>query len=224
MPSSSAVTLLDPTGHPFTPPIEQVLTNLIPRLERASPVFRDDGVLTEILEEAGRKIVRREEQPDPIENLEAYAWVTVRTVATSWLRHGTGRLAQQTLGPTGSAQALATLPTPVGTADQIEQRILLRQVLARLTPEERLICVWKQQGWSSREIAARRGTSVDAVNMLFLRTKRKMRELLGVNHEAARPAAAVAVASTPSDSADAARVSFSSETASIKVEGVIAPG
>lgn len=53
-------------------------------------------------------------------------------------------------------------------------------VLARLSPEERLVCVWKKAGYSSLEIAQFQGRSVAAVDTLFSRAKQKLRRALGV--------------------------------------------
>jgi DNA-directed RNA polymerase specialized sigma24 family protein len=65
-----------------------------------------------------------------------------------------------------------------GTPEQIESDILVEQLLARLTPEERMVCVWKELGFSSREIAKEQGTSVERVNTFFHRVKRKIRDAL----------------------------------------------
>jgi RNA polymerase sigma factor (sigma-70 family) len=167
--------LLDETGRPLSPHLEDALTCLVPGLQSASPVFRDESVLTEVLEEAGRKIIHREQRSGSIENLHGYAWVTVRRLATSWLRRGPGRIAQETVGSEEGELALRAAPAPIGTPEQVEHAILLREILARLTPEERLVCLWKMAGWSSQQIAARRGTSAGVVNTLFWRAKQKVR-------------------------------------------------
>ena len=133
-----------------------VLERLLPRFQRQFPTFRDEVTLTEVFEEAGRRIVTREERSGPIEKLHGCAWVTLRSVATSWLRRGSSRLSQRTLGADESQAALSTVATGSGTPEQIERDILLREVLAQMTADERLVCLWKTAGFSSEEIAHHR--------------------------------------------------------------------
>ena len=63
-------------------------------------------------------------------------------------------------------------------AEQIEADILLEELLATLTAEERGLCMRKQSGFSSREIAKEQGTFVARVDTLFCRIKRKFRDAL----------------------------------------------
>src|SRR6266542_702349 len=84
--------LLDENGKPLGTRVEGVLERLLPRFQRQFPTFRDEVTLTEVFEEAGRRIVTREERSGPIEKLHGYAWVTLRSVATSWMRRGSSRL------------------------------------------------------------------------------------------------------------------------------------
>jgi DNA-directed RNA polymerase specialized sigma24 family protein len=172
--------ILDERGQPLNPRIESALAGLVPRLQRHFPTFRDDGALIEVLEEAGRRITHRETDGGPIERLHAYAWVTLRSIATSRLRSGAGRLAQRTLASADGELVLDSTPARFGTAEDVERGILLREVLEALTPEERLICIWKKAGFSSQEIAARRGGSAAAVDTLVSRIKHRVRTLMGL--------------------------------------------
>ena len=54
----------------------------------------------------------------------------------------------------------------------------LREVLGKLSKEERLVCIWKRAGFSSRDIAKINGQSVASVNRLFARARRKLRDAL----------------------------------------------
>lgn len=175
-----SVGLLDSNGQPLAARIEGVLTRLIPRLCRQFPALQDEVALTEVLEEAGRRIVRREKRGGPIEKLHGYAWVTVRSVATSRMRRGSTRLIQKTLESETSQVVLASARAVNGSAEEIERDILLREVLGKLSREERLVCVWKRAGFSSQEIAKHQKRSVAAVDTLFSRAKQKLRRLLGV--------------------------------------------
>jgi RNA polymerase sigma factor (sigma-70 family) len=180
-----ALGLVDSTGRPLPAHIEGVLTRLLPRLRRQFPMLQDDTSLVEVVEEAGRRLCAREGRGGPIEKLHGYAWVTLRSVATSHMRRGSIRLIQSTLEPEASREQIASVPAECGSATRIERDILLREALDTLTPEEKLVCIWKKAGFSSQEIAKFRGRSVVAVDTLFSRAKQKVRSALGI----ARPKA-----------------------------------
>ena len=81
----------------------------------------------------------------------------------------------------GSSEALfATLEASLGSVDQIEHDILLRELQARQTPQERSVFVWKAAGYSSEQIGTRLGMSAAAVDTLFPRAKDKVREAFGI--------------------------------------------
>lgn len=171
--------LLDSDGQPFHPRIERVLIQLLPRLRREFPSLQDEVGLAEIMEEAGRRI-RQRERRGPIERLHGYAWVTVRSIATSRMRLGSSKLHQKTLdSDAGNARLLAT-PTSRGTAADVEQAVLLRELLQTLSREERMICLWKKAGFSSQEIALNQRRTVVAIDTIFSRAKQKIRKALGL--------------------------------------------
>jgi RNA polymerase sigma factor (sigma-70 family) len=170
--------LLDERGNPLSTRIESVLRSLVPKFRKRFPALRDELELTEILEKAGTRIALREERSGPIEKLHAYAWVALRSVATSWLRRGRTRLAQKTIASAAGDVLLSAMPAQSGTPEQIEQRILLREAMERLSLDEWLVCNFKRMGFSSEEIARRRHSSTAAVNMLFSRAKQKLRRTL----------------------------------------------
>lgn len=174
--------LLDEEGHPLDARIERTLNGLVPRFRKHFPALQDEHDLTEVFEQAGRKIAHRERERGGIERLHGYAWVTLRSLATSWLRRGSSRLAQQTLQSDAGEAALATLPSEIGTPDQIEATIFLREVRPHLSRQERLVLGWKKAGFTSDEIARFRGTSIGAVDAIFSRAKHKIRALLRVQH------------------------------------------
>jgi DNA-directed RNA polymerase specialized sigma24 family protein len=172
--------LLDSDGQPFHPRIERVLIQLLPRLRREFPSLQDEVGIAEIMEEAGRRI-RHREQRGPIERLHGYAWVTIRSIATSRMRLGSTKLHQKTLdSDAGHARLLAT-PTSRGSAAEVEQAVLLRELLRTLSREERMICLWKKAGFSSQEIALHQRRTVMAIDTIFSRAKQKIRKALGVD-------------------------------------------
>jgi RNA polymerase sigma factor (sigma-70 family) len=178
--------LVDDAGHPLSPHIAETLVSLVPRFHREFPLIRDHSLLTNFLEEAGRRIVKRERRSGPIEHLHGYAWVTLRSVAKSWLRLGSSRVALNTLTSEESTTTLNAMAASNGGPEQIERSILRRQVLGLLSREERLVCLRRELGFSSRETAQLLGTSPGAVDTLLSRTKAKLRRLLGVQSRDAR--------------------------------------
>jgi DNA-directed RNA polymerase specialized sigma24 family protein len=201
--------LLDSNGNLLPPRIERALVALVPRLRRQFPLLQDDSTLIDVVEEAGRRICAREERGGPIEKLHGYAWVTLRSVATSEMRRGPIRLIQNTLAPEASRDRIASVPAEDGSVAQIERDILLREVFETLSPEEKLVCGWKKAGFSSEEIARFRGRSVVAVDTLFSRAKQKVRTALGLARaratQASRKPAGGAPAGHALDEADTER-------------------
>ena len=179
MAHSGKFVLLDAGGKPLDPRIEAVLNDLAPRLRRQFPLLsKDEVVLVDILEEAGRRLTDREKRFGSIEKLHGYAWVTMRRVAAARMRRGAMRLERATLEADDSGAVLSSLASDMGSEEAIERGILLKQVLATLSPEERVLCMWKRAGLSGREIADRLGTSAHAADMLFYRIKEKVRTAL----------------------------------------------
>ena len=178
-PRSAANTdFVDRSGQLFADRIQQVLHLLEPRLRRHFPLIRDEVILTEILEEAGRRIIDHELRVGPIEKLRGYAWVTIRSVATSRLRRASMRLQQATLGSKESEAVLSQLPTARGSPEAIERRLLAREIAQSLSTEERHVYTWKEAGFSSQDIARYRGTSAGAVDTMFHRAKQKARAMV----------------------------------------------
>ena len=187
MESVDKLGLLGADGRPLSAHITRVLQKLVPRLHRAFPTLRDDLQVTEILEEAGQRIADHEARRGTVERLYGYAWVTLRSVASSRARRSAGRLACAMLDSEESERILASKTSDVWTAEQIERQVLFHEVLAGLTAEEQLICIWKKAGLSSREIAAYRGTSVGSVDVVFCRAKDKIRKALGLDGDPQDP-------------------------------------
>jgi hypothetical protein len=141
--------LINGHGEPVDTRIGGVLSRLVPRLRREFPTLQDEAVLTEVLEEAARRIDARE-----------------------------------TRGSDASHVALSRVAAADGSAEQIERHILLREVLAQLSTEEQFVCLWKSQGFSSREIAQRRQCTVNAVDLVFFHAKEKIRRTMGLRDTA----------------------------------------
>ena len=109
----------------------------------------------------------------------AYAWVTLRSVATSHIRKPSNRLIRDTVGSKAGEIHLAGVQASHGSPEQIERDILLREAMETLSEEERVVCMWKTAGFSAQEIAKFQRRSVVAVDTLFSRAKQKIRQALG---------------------------------------------
>jgi DNA-directed RNA polymerase specialized sigma24 family protein len=59
-----------------------------------------------------------------------------------------------------------------------EAHRVMKKAFARLTTEERWLCIRKQLGFSSREIAVEQRTSVTRVNTVFDRAKSRIQSAL----------------------------------------------
>jgi len=177
MESPTRTHFLDQAGNPLPDRIQSALDELLPRLRRKFSVIRDEVVLTEIMEQAGQKLLNREARGGRIDQLYGFAWVTVYRVAISRLRRSPYLLEQLT---TDSAErALSRLTSDQSSPASIERGVLASQVLDRLSQRERMIAIWKRSGFSSREIAEKLEMSVPAVDTTFCRVRQKAQKLLG---------------------------------------------
>jgi DNA-directed RNA polymerase specialized sigma24 family protein len=176
--------LLDRQGRPLASHLQEVLKTLVPKLLRQFPVLKDDFLLTEVLEEAGRRVADHERKKGALDRLRGFTWVTVRNVATSRVGRQSARLSQRTLPAEESHAALSAVTAEWSSQREIERDILFREVLTSLAPDERVVCVWKVLGFSSREIARHRRSSVAAVDALVWRVKQKIRGLYQVGRRA----------------------------------------
>ena len=182
--------LIDSHGEPLNTRLQRVLHDLVPRFLRHFPMLKDDVVAAEVMEEAARRVADREQQRgSPIEKPYGYAWVTIRNIATSRQRHSSSRLVQATVRSAPSEVLLSKAQAERGSPEQIEWKIFFREVMAQLSPEEQVVCTWKNFGSSSREIAKELGTSVGAVDTMYCRVKEKMRRIAGAKKatSSARP-------------------------------------
>ena len=174
---SRSVSLVDETGGPLDPRIERVLMKMLPRFRRQFPSFRDEVALVDVLEEAARRIARREARLGAIAHLPGYAWVTLRTVATSMLRRGDARIMERIVPSAEGAALLSVAGATSHTAADLERRVLHSQVLALLTPSERRVCALKAAGFSTQQIARSLRRSATSIDTLFSRAKAKARRL-----------------------------------------------
>jgi DNA-directed RNA polymerase specialized sigma24 family protein len=172
------VSLVDEFGQPFSARLHEALIRLVPRLQHRFPALKDEYVLTEVLEETARNIVAREESGGPLKELDTYAWVALKNTAARRLQRGGWAVVGATLTAEQSSPVLASLPSGIATADQMEAEIHAQQVNALMSPAERKLCEEKMAGLSTDEIALRHGISSVAVRARWHRLKRKVSSLV----------------------------------------------
>ena len=79
--------LLDAERQAARRPPDKALNDLLPRFRRRFPAIQDEVEITEVFEEAARRI-RRERQSGPIE-LRGYAWKALESIGVSAQRRST---------------------------------------------------------------------------------------------------------------------------------------
>ena len=127
-------------------------------------LIQDEVEITEVFEEAARRIEKRERQAGPIEKLRGYAWKALESIGVSAQRRSTMQVRLRRVESRTGPELLARIQALDGSVEQIEREILLREIEASLTPEEARIFHLKALGFSSEEIAKLRGSSVNFVD------------------------------------------------------------
>jgi DNA-directed RNA polymerase specialized sigma24 family protein len=172
--------LLDQQGKPLDDRLLAVLARLFPRFRRRFPALQDEAELTEVFEEAARRIARKEQRSGPLESLWGYAWTALESVGVSWERKGETQVRFRSVDSQTSPAIVAQLRAWDGSVEQIEREILLREFVAHLTPDEASMLEEKSMGFSTADIAKRRGCSENAVDQAMSRIRHKIRVLAGV--------------------------------------------
>ena len=170
--------LLDVDGKPVEDRLSKVLNALLPRFRRRFPAIQDDVEVTEVFEEAARRITKRERASGPIEKLGGYAWKALESIGVSLQRRGSMQVRFNSVDPRSGADIVSQLRAWDASVDEIERGILLRELEAQMTPEEAWIFHQKALGFSSEEIARFRGTSVNSVDKAMSRLKQKIHALI----------------------------------------------
>ena len=133
-----------------------------------------------MFEEAARRITKRERAAGPIEKLGGYAWKALESIGVSLQRRGSMQLRFHRVDARSGPDIVSQLRAWDGSVEEIERGILLRELEAHLTPEESRIFTLKACGYSSEEIARRRGSSVNSVDKVMSRLKQKIHALTRV--------------------------------------------
>jgi DNA-directed RNA polymerase specialized sigma24 family protein len=167
-------------GKPLDERLSKVLNALLPRFRRRFPAIQDDVEVTEVFEEAARRITKRERASGPIEKLGGYAWKALESIGVSLQRRGSMQIRVNRVESRTGPDIVSQLRAWDGSVEEIERGILLRQLEEHMTPEEKWIFNLKAFGYSSEEIAKLRGSSVNSVDKVMSRLKQKIHALTGV--------------------------------------------
>ena len=170
--------LLDRNGKPVDGRLQKALNDLVPRFRRRFPDIQDEVEMTEVFEEAARRIEKRERASGPIEKLRGYAWKALESIGVSAYRRAGMQARLRRVELRSGRDFISLLRAWDGSVDQIERDILLREVEAHLTGEEARIFHLKSLGFSSEEIGRLRGSSANSVDKAMSRIKQKFRVLM----------------------------------------------
>jgi DNA-binding CsgD family transcriptional regulator len=172
--------LLDADGKPVEDRLSKVLNALLPRFRRRFPAFRDEVEVTEMLEEAARRITKRERASGPIEKLGGYAWKALESIGVSLQRRSSMQVRFNRVESRTGPDIVSQLRAWDGSVEEMERGVLLRELEEHMTAEESRIFHLKAFGYSSEEIAKLRGSSVNSVDKVMSRLKQKIHALTGV--------------------------------------------
>lgn len=182
MENSRKVLLLDADGKPIDERLRAVFDRLLAKFRRQFPAIQDEAEIQNHGETAVRRFMEKEQRSGrEIEKPWGYAWTVLQSIGISAERTSEMQVRLKSVAePHGEGKALSQLRAWDGSAERIEQGILLREIEAKLEPRERWILQQKALDFTSAEIAEKLGCSVNAVDKLWSRTRRKIRELAGV--------------------------------------------
>ena len=169
--------LLDANGKPLDERLLKALCDLMPRFRRRFPSIQDEVEITNICEEVVRRIEKHESLSGPLEKLHGYAWKALESVGLSAQRRGSMQVWLNRVESRTGPDIVSRLRAWDGSVEQIEQTVLLHEYEAQMTEEEAWIFHLKSMGFSSEDVAQRRGSSVNAVDKVMSRLRHKIRAL-----------------------------------------------
>lgn len=173
--------LLDESGKPVDDRIQGIFERLVHKFRQHFPRILDEVDVLHIFEKSARKFMQHEREVGPLEKPHGYAWATLRTVAISKARGGSIEGHRIRAESSAALDLVASLPAPDGTPEQLDNQVLLDELRAQLTEDEELVFAGKLGGYSSRRIAEWRGSSPEAVDIVFSRIRKKLRAFVNGN-------------------------------------------
>jgi RNA polymerase sigma factor (sigma-70 family) len=170
--------LTDENGNPLDERITGALERVLPRFRRQFPSLSDPAVMDELLETAGRRVLRHEARHGEVQRLHGFTWTILKNVTISYLRGADRLLERNTVGESADGGDVSQLPATRGNPTEVEHAVFYREVLEQLSKEERFILSRRQAGFSSKEIAKALKISSGAVDQIMFRTRQKLKRLL----------------------------------------------
>ncbi len=145
----------------------------------ALSILGDESDAADCLQEAFIKLWEHRQRIAQIDNVEAYALITVRNIAVN-------NLSRNRIQRAGTPEHPPEFIDPQpGPGDQIERREQLQAVAAMLKElpdnQRRVIMLSAVSGLSNTQIREATGFSDDNVRVLLSRGRRKLRELFSRN-------------------------------------------
>lgn len=182
MESSRKLWLLGPDGKPLDERLRTVFDRLLPKFRRRFPSIQDEAEIQNHGETAVQRLKEKEQRSGrELERPWGYAWTVLQSIGISAERTSEMQVRRRTVAePRTEQKILSQLRAWDDSVERIEQRIFLQEIEAKLKPEEQWILRQKALERTSAEIAAELGCSVNAVDQLWSRTRRKIRALAGV--------------------------------------------
>lgn len=175
--------LTDENGNPLDERITGALERVLPRFRRKFPGLSDPAVMDELLEAAGRRVLRHEARHGEVQRLHGFTWTILKNVTISYLRGADRLLERSTVGDSADGGEVGQVPATRGNPTEVEHAVFYREVLEQLSEQERFVLIRRQAGFSSKEIARALRISSGAVDQVTFRTRQKLKRLLGRERE-----------------------------------------
>ncbi len=167
--------LLDEHGRPVDERTLGVLEKLQGKFRRHFRRIQDESVITTIFEKAAAMMARRERASGPLERPYGYAWRALQSIAISNLRGTSIELRRRQAQTHDGRDIVRRLEAMDGTPQQIERDILMKELMAQMTPDEVFVFAHKMAGHTSAAIAAKLGCAPSTVDVTIWRIRQKLR-------------------------------------------------
>ncbi len=167
--------LVDEQGRPVDERTLGVLEKLQGRFRKQFRRIQDESVVTTIFEKVAALMARRERASGPLERPYGYAWRALQSIAISNLRGTSIELHRHRAESRDGRDIVRRLEAMDGTPDQIERDILMKELVAQMTPEEAFIVAHKMAGHTSAVIAAKLGCAPATVDVAVWRIRQRLR-------------------------------------------------
>lgn len=167
--------LLDDQGRPVDERTLSVLEKLQGKFRKHFRRIQDESVITTIFEKVAAMMARRERASGTLERPYGYAWRALQSIAISNLRGTSIELHRHRAESRDGRDIVRRLKAMDGTPDQIERDILMKELVAQMTPEEVFVFGHKMAGHPSAAIAASLGCAPATVDVTLWRIRQKLR-------------------------------------------------